>query len=246
MSAFRLSLLGAALLAIAGSPAAAQVLPLRATASGTPTSGAAPLMVSFTGSATGGNPPYGYRWTFGDGPTVSTLRTPSHTYLAAGTYTARLTVTDSSLNVDTASVTITVTGGGGGPPVDITASATPTSGTYPLTVSFTASATGGEAPYQFWWHFGDESSPVAEQNTSHVYLGPGTCIATAYVFDKNGSSDAYSITITIGGPGAPKSSGGDDHGCSSSVSGPAGGGGALILAALVALAASRRPFRRAA
>ena len=67
-----------------------------ANATATPTTGAAPLAVSFTGS---GTDPDGtiasYAWAFGDGGT-STQQNPSHTYQAAGNYTALLTVTDNA------------------------------------------------------------------------------------------------------------------------------------------------------
>ena len=39
---------------------------LSASASASPTSGTAPLTVQFTGSASGGQSPYSYSWTFGD------------------------------------------------------------------------------------------------------------------------------------------------------------------------------------
>ena len=87
-------------------------LPPVAVASATPTSGNAPLAVSF--SSSGSSDPEGsvlaYRWDFGDG-TSSTLANPSHTYSAAGTYNARLTVTDAAGASTGASVTITVSVG---------------------------------------------------------------------------------------------------------------------------------------
>ena len=62
-----------------------------AVAAGTPLSGLAPLAVAF--SSAGSFDPEGvtltYTWTFGDGAT-STAANPSHTYLAAGTYSAQL------------------------------------------------------------------------------------------------------------------------------------------------------------
>src|SRR5258705_232281 len=70
--------------------------PLAATASGNPSTGNAPLSVSFTGSATGGTGPYSYSWNFGDGSATSTLQNPSHTYSSACTCTATLTVTDTA------------------------------------------------------------------------------------------------------------------------------------------------------
>jgi PKD repeat protein len=53
-----------------------------------PTSGAAPLNVSFTDTSTG--TPTGWAWDFGDGST-STTQSPTHTYSGAGTYTVSLT-----------------------------------------------------------------------------------------------------------------------------------------------------------
>jgi PKD repeat protein len=69
--------------------------PPTAAISANPVSGTAPLAVSFSGA--GSNDPDGsiasYAWTFGDGGTGAGVSI-SHTYAAAGTYGARLTVTD--------------------------------------------------------------------------------------------------------------------------------------------------------
>jgi hypothetical protein len=69
-----------------------------------PTSGTAPLPVSFTDTSTGS--PTSWAWTFGDGGT-STVQSPSHTYAAAGTYTATLTATNAQGSTS-ASTSITV------------------------------------------------------------------------------------------------------------------------------------------
>ena len=58
---------------------------------GDPLSGFAPLLVQFTDQSTGN--PASWSWTFGDGDT-STLQHPSHEYVAPGTYTVTLTVTN--------------------------------------------------------------------------------------------------------------------------------------------------------
>ena len=60
--------------------------------SGTPTSGNAPLSVTFTNSSTGTGP-LTYAWTFGDGGT-STAANPVYAYATAGTYTVTLTTTN--------------------------------------------------------------------------------------------------------------------------------------------------------
>src|SRR5215467_10339564 len=101
--------------------------PLTATASALPTSGQVPLNVAFTGSASGGNPPYSYSWNFGDGSAASTAQNPSHTYSNAGTYAATLTVTDSSSPAKTASSSVSISatpiaGTPPGPPTGLTGS----------------------------------------------------------------------------------------------------------------------------
>lgn len=82
--------------------------PLAASASANPGHGTAPLAVAFTATASGGVPPYTYRWEFGDGGT-STLQNPTHTYASAGTYSAQLTVTDSEGQAVTRTASVTVT-----------------------------------------------------------------------------------------------------------------------------------------
>ena len=80
-------------------PTAAANRPPTASVTASPRSGAVPLTVSFDGSASS-DPDAGdtltYVWNFGDGsPTVTTATpTTSHTYTAAGTFTATLTVRD--------------------------------------------------------------------------------------------------------------------------------------------------------
>jgi PKD repeat protein len=68
------------------------------------------LVCSFDGSASADSDGTiaSYLWAFGDG-TTSTSTSPSHTYAAAGTYAASLTVTDDKGATGTASSAITVT-----------------------------------------------------------------------------------------------------------------------------------------
>jgi len=61
--------------------------------SGSPTSGNAPLTVSFTDLST--NNPTSWSWDFGDGGT-STAQNPSYTYNNAGTYSVTLTVSNAN------------------------------------------------------------------------------------------------------------------------------------------------------
>ena len=91
-------------------------LPPTANAGATPTGGAAPLAVNFSsaGSADPDLTPITYRWDFGDGTAISTSANPSHTYSAAGLYTARLTVSDGTNTSAPSTVNISVANGGSG------------------------------------------------------------------------------------------------------------------------------------
>ena len=68
------------------------------------TSGKAPLEVAFTDTSTG--LPTAWNWDFGDGAN-STDQSPEHTYLAAGSYTVNLTVSNAN-GTDSKLATITV------------------------------------------------------------------------------------------------------------------------------------------
>src|SRR2546426_672816 len=63
--------------------------------------------VTFTASATGGSSPYTYTITFGDGA-IGTGSTTAHAYSIAGSYTARVTVTDSASPQASVATSVTV------------------------------------------------------------------------------------------------------------------------------------------
>ncbi len=77
-----------------------------------PVTGSSPLQVSFNSSAEEGASPYSYVWDFGDG-NVSNLQNPINTYQTAGSYTAKVTVTDAEGKTASKSIAIIVTGVGG-------------------------------------------------------------------------------------------------------------------------------------
>jgi PKD repeat protein len=87
-------------ISVSSAPAPAPVASFTAN----PMSGTAPLTVNFTDTSTGS--PTSWAWEFGDGGT-STAQNPSHIYTTAGTFTARLTATNSGGST-TATATITV------------------------------------------------------------------------------------------------------------------------------------------
>ncbi len=96
---------------ISVSGGAAGVAPTAAFA-GSPTSGTAPLAVTFTDAST--DAPTSWSWNFGDGGT-SSAQNPSHTYTSAGVYTVTLTASNAfGSDAETKTDYVTVTSGGGG------------------------------------------------------------------------------------------------------------------------------------
>jgi len=97
--------------------ASAKGTPPQVSVQAVPAQGTAPLAVSFTADVTDDGPIASHAWDFGDGGTAD-AEDASHTYTAAGTYAARLTVVDADGNVAQASVTVSVaappSGGGDG------------------------------------------------------------------------------------------------------------------------------------
>jgi PKD repeat protein len=97
-------------------PVSVTTTPPVASFTATPDNGDALLQVAFDASASY-DPDLGggivsYEWDFGDGNSGNGV-TASHTYQAAGAYTATLTVTDVAHATDDATTTITVTSSGG-------------------------------------------------------------------------------------------------------------------------------------
>ncbi len=158
---------------------------------GDPTSGVAPLDVSFTDQSTGN--PTSWSWDFGDGGT-STVQNPTHTYQNAGTYTVTLTATN-DCGSDTETKVDYITVQECQPPVaDFEGS--PLSGDAPLTVSFTDLSTNN--PTGWDWDFGDGGTSTA-QNPSHTYQNAGTYTVTLTASNSCGSDTKTKtdyITVT--------------------------------------------------
>jgi PKD repeat protein len=75
---------------------------------GGPYTGYTGAQIQFTGSATGGTPPYTWLWQFGDG-TTSTQQNPAYAYTLPGLYAVNLTVTDSAQVTAEDETTATIT-----------------------------------------------------------------------------------------------------------------------------------------
>ncbi|MDD1713608.1 MAG: PKD domain-containing protein, partial [Methanoregulaceae archaeon] len=178
--------------------------PVQADFTGLPTSGLAPLEVTFTNQSTGDYATCA--WAFGDGDSSADCTDPSYTYTSAGTYTVTLTVSmlgGSALlpgGTDTITRTryITVTE----PSLQVDFVGAPRSGNAPLAVQFASTVTGTVTAYA--WNFGD--GDIADTpNPTHTYQSAGNFGVTLVVTGLGGTASASKpgyITVNAP-PGAP-------------------------------------------
>lgn len=187
-----------------------------------PMTGFAPLTVAFADISTGSI--NNRLWNFGDG-TNSTEQNPTHVFNAVGTYTVRLTVTGYGGST-TMSKQIVVTS----PVPFANFTATPTSGTVPLNVTFTDLSTGNIASR--FWDFGDGKNSTAP-NPYHVFNSVGTFTVNLTVTGPDGRSwKSTAITVTAAPTPTPtpyRGGGGGGSSGPSVVPPPASGASALSI-----------------
>ena len=177
------------------------ILPLVADFTYSPGQSQVGQTILFTATASGGTPPYAYTWDFGDAA-AGTGSIVSHVYAATGSYTVRLIVRDSGLQLVTVTKTVTVSPQ---PPPPITAdfTFTPTSPVAGAPVNFFATASGGTPPYAFVWSFGDGVGGSG-QNPTHVYTAAGTYTVALTVTDAAGGTPVtVQKTIAVAAPPPP-------------------------------------------
>ncbi len=182
---------------------------LAAVVEATPTSGALPLMVEFTGryfDPQGTATVLNYRYDFdGDGVddyTSTTDSDTSFTYEAAGEFDATFKITFAGGRVSTAKVRITTSQAG---PTAV-AGADQTAGVRPLTVTFysdqSSDADGRILLYA--WDFNNdgtfEYAAVSSQAVPHTYTSEGDYTAVLRVTDNSGLSDTDSVSVLVGPP----------------------------------------------
>ena len=139
-------------------------------------------------------------WDFGDG-TTSTEKEVDHIYDTVGRYNVKLSVDSEdpmfspSYMYDKSEIDVTIC------PITL-----PLNGSFNTnndeayvnqTVIFTASAEGGQPPYEFFWDFGD-GSPVADgMVVYHSFIQPGEYMINLTMFDDLGARLHYIALIPV-------------------------------------------------
>ncbi len=179
---------------------------LKASLSGSPTSGDANLTVSFSTSVSGLqtlSTEY-YRYAFADGGYLTTSSpTVKHTYVYGGNFTALVTayenVTGSTPDNYTAQSLFSVTVF---PHLVAEILSNRTGGSYPLHILFTASNNGGKAPFAYSWTYTNQSGSFSLSG-KYLYVNyssVGNYTVTLSVTDFYSSHSVASETIRVYNP----------------------------------------------
>jgi len=165
-----------------------------------PTTGPAPLSISFDASKSSdtGGAITAYAWNFGDG-TTGTGETISHVFHNVGNYTVTLEVTDNSGASSIEKIMVSASQPVHVPPV-AHLTATPLSGFAPLAVSFDGSgSTDSDGTINnYFWNFGDNQSSTGTSATvQHIYQTAGNYTATLTVTDAQGGMGTATVGITV-------------------------------------------------
>jgi PKD domain len=177
------------------------------------------IPVNLSSHVTLGLSPNRVSWNFGDGST-SGATNPTHTYSSPGLYGPVATATDFAGQIGAGAAAIVVAAA---PSVTITA--IPESPVAGSSAGFTASVTGGTAPYSIQWILGDGTS-ASGSTVSHIYSKAQTYNVQVTVTDQWGSKATANLTVVVG---AGSASSGNSSGLSSGTS-------LLLIAVIVILA----------
>ncbi len=196
-----LALVALAVLGIAGPARAVPRPAFQVSISYTP-SVSDPLQISFSTTVLPGTPT-AYDWAFGDGHYLNGsgagYASPSHRYLAPGSYTVVLTVYEGNASAQQ-SIVVPITA----QPLAVTIQATNRSGPAPLESTFVAVATGGTGTYpSFLWSFGTLGSGSGPTVT-YSFVTPGSYRVSINVTDDAGHSAVASLLVNVtAGAAAP-------------------------------------------
>ncbi|HMC99122.1 MAG TPA: PKD domain-containing protein, partial [Ferruginibacter sp.] len=154
--------------------------------------------VAFTDTTTyaPGTYPYQWWWDFGDG-TFSSIKSPKHLYVTAGTYTVRYaSVTNVGCLSDTATRTVTITN----VPVPKFGVSSPVCDGFPVTFSDSSTLTPPGTLVKWYWDYGDglKDTLATGIDRVHTYSPWGNKIVKLKVETNSGCQSNFADTIYVG------------------------------------------------
>lgn len=168
----------------------------------TPTTGCAPLLVSFDDATTVGSgiTINGYTWVFGDG-SIASGASPSHWFTTPGSFYVSLEIQTNLPSCNATEVyndTIIVSQG-------VTANFTttpnpPTSCNPPLNVTFSNNSSSASPPVTYAWDFGNGNTSTDQTPPAQTYTQNGTFTVTLTATDANGCESTRTQQVSIGSP----------------------------------------------
>ncbi len=146
--------------------------------------------VTFATSATGGQAPFSFSWSFGNGQSANGSSVAT-AYAVAGNYTIVANETDGAGAWVLGTYDIVVN-----PAPTVTIVATPSPADAANPVAFFAQYTGGTAPFTAFWDFGDGSVSTVRTPT-HAFASAGTYSVTLDWNDSAGTSVRATTSLTV-------------------------------------------------
>ena len=148
--------------------------------------------VTCDASATGGTGTFTFSWSApGGSPSTGSGASFTTTYSVKGTNSVTATATDSSGATGQGSASVLVSAQS----LTTTFTVSPSSPPVGSPATFTATVTGGTAPYSFSWNFGDSFTGTGNP-VQHTYSTAGRFNVTLTVTDANQVSTTASVTVT--------------------------------------------------
>ena len=157
--------------------------------------------VAFDGSGSSDPNPgqsLSYSWNFGDGSTASGVA-PSHRYSSPGTYTVKLTVTDSLAYSGSTSHQVTVSADDV-PSASLAVSSSSIHAGMPASFDASGSREPDGTITQYHWDFGDRSGTASGVKPQHVYRHGGRYTVVLSVTDSGGQTSQTTRSVDVTGP----------------------------------------------
>ncbi|MCI4350375.1 MAG: PKD domain-containing protein [Thermoplasmata archaeon] len=164
--------------------------PVAARATATPSTLDLGQTASFVGSASGGTPPFVYRWSFGDGATSPTANS-SHLFASTANFSAMLLVNDSAGANSSATVHVLVNAR-----LSLSIVVTPLTAVPGQSISGTSTTSGGTGPITVHWDLGD-GAMSSSSSLVHAYASAGSYLVKATATDQTGATSSGNATVVV-------------------------------------------------